>query len=473
MFRTLALTLTIAASPVALAASSWHGQIIYQVMPDRFANGDLSNDFDTDRADLRAWHGGDLKGLTDRLGYIKSLGATAVWLTPVYTQVRATQGGARGYHGYWPQDFRNVDPHFGTLNDFKAFTAAARSSGLKVMLDQVVNHTGPGAPLTYEKPQWFHNPATCLNLGNKDVNCPIYDLPDLAQERPDVRAFLFENADFWRSLGVDAFRYDAIKHVPSDFLRDLLKHDAQQGTFTIGEYYGADAGIIADYQKLGFHSLFDFALQEAMQGSIMGGGGLSTVRATLERAREVPDPDSVALFLDNHDVPRFANGTLFEDVGRARTTYGLRALLTLRGIPVIWQGTEIAMRGGHDPDNRRDMRFPESWTAEERASFNAAKAAIQVRKDSKALSLGDQKLVTVPDAFADDLLLFTREHGGERVLVAWHGGRARRTYSVRNDLVPSMSIVRDLYAQDAKASFRGGFLHVSLPPQTAAVFRLP
>ena len=379
-----------------LASASWTNDIIYQVMPDRFYDGDPSNNQDVDRNDPRAWHGGDLKGLRQKLGYIRDLGATALWLTPVYEQVPGRHFGATGYHGYWPQDFRNVDPRFGTMDDFRALVKSATDMGLKVMIDQVVNHYGYNAAAVKQKPDWFHDPVTCASLGNKDENCPIFGLPDLAVEKPAVRSFLFENASFWRSTGVTGYRYDAIKHVPQSFLKELLARDARAGTFTLGEYYDADPDTIAQYQALGFDSLFNFALQAAMKRSVMAGSGLSDVRAVLERQGELRSPNKVALFLDNHDVPRFASGSPFEDIGRERTMYGIRALMTLQGIPVLWQGTEIAMRGGNDPDNRRDMRFPESWTPDERAVYEVTKRAIGTRRNSAALSGGQLTLVNSP-----------------------------------------------------------------------------
>ncbi|WP_424952058.1 alpha-amylase family glycosyl hydrolase [Deinococcus sp.] len=107
--------------------------------PDRFADGDPANDAGVDRQNPGAWHGGDLKGLSGRLDYVKALGATALWMTPVYRQVGPVNGTA-GDHGYWPADFRSIDPHFGRLSDFTALNAKAHTLGLKVMLDQVINH---------------------------------------------------------------------------------------------------------------------------------------------------------------------------------------------------------------------------------------------------------------------------------------------------------------------------------------------
>ncbi|AWN24556.1 glycosyl hydrolase [Deinococcus irradiatisoli] len=478
--RTLALlTAALLSSISAAAAPSFAGQVIYQIMPDRFFNGDKGNDGASDPSNPRAWHGGDLAGLTEQLGYLKTLGVSAVWLTPIYQQQPTRYAETDGYHGYWPADFRKVDSHFGTQAQWEAFVKAAHAGGLKVVLDQVVNHFGYTAPAVQQRPGWFHTQADCDAASNKDVVCALAGLPDLKQEDPEVRDFLFQNADYWRTQGVDGFRYDAIKNVPEDFMKTLLARDRQAGTWTLGEYYGADAGTIGDYQQAGFDSLFDFQLQDAMKAAVMGGGGLGRVRSALQELAKVPRPDEVALFLDNHDLPRFAQGTLFEDVGQARTAYGLRALMTLRGVPVIWQGTEIAMRGGADPDNRRDMRFPAQWTPAEKTVFDTASNAVAVRRASPALSLGDQTLLDVPEKFADDLLLLIRRDAasGQRVLVAWHNGSARTSYSLRSTL-PAQALTRSLFLDpgetqsSAKLSISGGYLHLSLPPKTAMAFVL-
>lgn len=477
MHKILLSTLLLTSAAQAQSVPSFEGQIIYQVMPDRFFDGDKTNNAGMDQGDLRAWHGGDLAGLTQKLPYIQNLGATALWLTPIYQQQTANSFDTAAYHGYWPADFRQVDPHFGTLATFDTFMRAAKGAGMKVVLDQVINHYGYEAPAVKANPTWFNGKAQCDASQNKDVDCPLAGLPDLRQSVPAVRQQLFENADFWRSRGVDGFRYDAIKHVERPFLLELLKKDRAAGTWTLGEWYDADSGTVADWQKQGFDSLFLFSLQAAMRGSVMGSSSLVNVREVLSRSGELAQPGEVALFLDNHDVPRFAQGSLFEDEGQARTKYGLRALLTLRGVPVIYQGTEIAMRGGADPDNRRDMRFESQWTPAEKAVYDVARDAIAVRRASAALSRGVQKLLPVPDRQADDLLLFTREANGQRVLVAWHGGQQRHTYSLKLSTLglnaDAQEPVKTLFAgQNAFTSVKGGYLHVSLPPKDAAVFVL-
>lgn len=216
-------------------------------------------------------------------------------------------------------------------------------------------------------------------------------------------------------------------------------------------------------------SLFDFPLKEALTQSIMKGKGFNTVRAVLQQDSEYPNAGELAVFLDNHDVQRFASGSLFEAEGVKRTQYGLRALMTLRGFPVVYQGTEIAMRGGNDPDNRQDMRF-DGWTPAEQQTFEVAQKAIEVRQAHGALKSGTLELLSVPVAHEEDLLVFLRRTDTETVLVAWHNGKERQTYSLKMDLLAPLTL--DLFGQDAKLSGSGGYLHLTLPPRSAAAFPL-
>jgi glycosidase len=461
---------TAAVSNSSSGSASWQGQIIYQVMPDRFFDGDPSNNVGVNRGNLRAWHGGDLAGLTQKLEYIQKLGATAVWLTPIYQQTSQNFFDTAGYHGYWPYDFKAVDPHFGTLEGFKTLLETAHQKGIKVMLDQVVNHYGYGTPQEQAKPKWFHAPSSCAQLGNPEVFCPLSGLPDLAQENLEVRDFLFENNAFWTRLGVDAFRYDAVKHVPLEFMRDLTAQNKVDGVYTLGENFTQDPDAIAPFQKAGLRSMFDFPMQDALSKAVMGGGSLEGVRNVLKKDKVYGDPLELAIFLDNHDLPRFANKTVLIPAAQVpeRLAFGLRALLTLRGIPVIYQGTEIGMKGGADPDNRQDMRFEEIWTPAEKTLFGVTQKAIAVRQSNVALTRGDLKLIDVPSDFADQLLLFGRSSGNQNVLVAWNTSKARITYSIRSSLVLQES--SDLFGQNAKMTTKGGFLHLSLPPKSATVF---
>ncbi len=225
--------------------------VIYLIMPDRFADGDPANNQPAgaaagtyDRAIAKTYHGGDLKGIQQHLPYLKELGVTTLWLTPLYDNDDSTSD----YHGYGAVDEYAVEDHFGTMEDFRQLVAAAHQLGLKVLLDMVPNHVGPKHPWATSQPApgWLH--GTLENHLNTDYDYPpITDphavpanyrsalegwfanvLPDLAQENPLVAEYLLQNALWWtESGGIDGFRIDTFPYVPRSFwayyLQGMLK----------------------------------------------------------------------------------------------------------------------------------------------------------------------------------------------------------------------------------------------------------
>lgn len=331
--------------------------IIYLIMTDRFFDGDTSNDYDVNRGDPRAYHGGDLQGVIDKLDYIQSLGVTAIWLTPVM------QNQDRGYHGYWITDFEKVDRHLGTLQTLRSLVRQAHQRGIKVLLDVVVNHTGPASPWATDpaKADWFHHggPISDWNDQQDVENGQLFDLPDLAQENPAVADYLIGVDETWiRSTGVDGFRLDTVRHVPKAFWQRFARsmHQTKPGFFLMGEAWNDDPGYIAEYQKAGLDSLVDFPRQKAIQNVFGSGNGPSSLHdLQAEEDKVFPSSALVATFVDNHDMPRFVTAAGAD--GEAKLRAALAYLLTAQGIPIVYYGTEAAMEGGADPDNRRDMTF--------------------------------------------------------------------------------------------------------------------
>ncbi|MGE5590073.1 MAG: alpha-amylase family glycosyl hydrolase [Bacillota bacterium] len=331
--------------------------IIYLIMTDRFLNGDTSNDFDVNRDDPQAYHGGDLQGVMNRLDYLQSLGVTAIWLTPV------VQNQDRGYHGYWATDFETVDRHLGSLETLRALVQQAHQRGIKVLLDVVVNHTGPAHPWVGDPAHqdWFHQggPIADWNDQASIENGWLYDLPDLAQENPAVSDYLLRVSRDWiTKTGVDGFRLDTVRHVPKTFWTTYAAamHTAKPGFFLMGEAWNSDPSYIADYQKAGLDALVDFPRQQAIQNVFVAGNDPSTLHdLQAEEDRVFADSSLVATFVDNHDMTRFV--TAAGDDGEARLRAALAYLLTAKGIPILYYGTEVALPGGNDPDNRRDMAF--------------------------------------------------------------------------------------------------------------------
>jgi glycosidase len=386
--------------------------VIYLIMPDRFANGDPTNDDPAisrglfDRGNPHFYHGGDLQGIIDHLPYLKSLGVTAIWITPVYdntnkpNQRQAVNGRAiADYHGYGTTDYYAVEEHFGTLELLRKLVDDAHRLGLKVIQDQVANHVGPDHPWVTDppKPTWFHgtaahhinetwqiwtlpDPHASEQLKRNVLDGWFADvLPDMNQEDPDVAQYEIQNALWWMGVaGFDGIRQDTLPYVPRTFWHNwsaALKHE-YPNVRSVGEVFDSKPAVPSSFQgspdtksplDTGVDSVFDFPSFFNIRDVFAKGAAIDAESKTLAEDRLYANPGALVTFLGNHDVARFMSepGATLDKLKLAFTF-----LLTARGIPCIYYGDEIAMRGGKDPDNRRD--FPGGWTEDKRNAFEAA-----------------------------------------------------------------------------------------------------
>lgn len=462
---------------------SWQQQIVYQIMPDRYIRANSKQGADIDLENPSAWHSGDLAGVQQGLPQLKTLGFTALWLTPLY--LNTSLPAQAGYHGYWPQDFRQIDPHFGNWSSWDALRQQSQTLGIRLILDQVINHFGYQANAVLEHPEWFHSAQDCA-LANPSLalsRCALFGLPDLNQNNPEVANMLLANNQFWREKGVNTFRYDAVRHVEPAFLQKLLADNQKHQTFSLAEVLSYRPEDIASYQKMGFDSLFDFPLQDAIASAIMGvqsqigrPSNLQAVRQVLAEDHLYPKPNNLAIFLDNHDLPRLVsrNPLIPRAQQLKRMQYAIRALMSLRGVPVLYYGTEIGLAGGADPDNRRDMPSIEQRTPQEAQLMQVTQQAIAVRKQYPALQNGTLKLLDLPENVQEQVLIYERSNPEQQLLVVWHQQSSRHTYSFRLDLATQpQKVLRDVYGQDCKLSFKNEFFHISVPEYTVCIFKLP
>ncbi|TSA86433.1 alpha-amylase [Deinococcus detaillensis] len=418
------LSLTLAACnpvpPPPSGAQQWQDEVIYFALTDRFSNGDTSNDNGpnrnagdvADKTNPLGWHGGDFKGLTAKInsGYFKALGVTTLWVSPVVLQVPAipvNDGPNKGklfagYHGYWAEDFKAVDPHFGSLADFKTLISAAHASGLKVIQDIVVNHAGYGAALTTQHPEWFHTDAECKVAVNTRTDCPLAGLPDFKQDIPAVTTFLNDFVKYWRSnTAIDGFRIDTMQHVPDSYWQQFFAAggagDASK-IWSVGEVFNGEPSFLANYMKLGSPSVFDFPLYYAVTEQLSSAGGnLAVIGDVFAKDGAYPDASRLTTFVDNHDVTRFITQVINKggsaDEAQQRLNLALSLIYTVRGTPSIYQGTENAAPGKGDPynyplgeGNREDMVFSGTPVLQSRLA-----ALAKARKDYPALRRGAQQ----------------------------------------------------------------------------------
>lgn len=379
--------------------------LIYFVMPDRYKDGDeKNNDNGGFNTSLTAfYHGGDLKGLTgtcesgdDGLARIKSLGFTAVWLTPLVIQQEAIGAGS-GYHGYWGVDFLNVDPHLGTNADMLEFSKCAKKLGLKIILDVVTNHTGdvikylgnlPYIPAEFKNlknPAWlndlnnYHNVGDvgkCWGNGNCTKLGDFYGLDDLATEKPVVYKGWADVYGRWISkYGISAFRVDTARHVDDNFFKNwspLIKTTAKKSgikDFTIfGEVFDYSTLNLMTYVRQNkIETVLDFPFQAKATEYASGYSNAPTLSALFENddyyISAQSSPSNLVTFLGNHDVGRvgyiIANKRIQPiDQLLPRTNLANALMYFSRGIPVVYYGDEVGMTGsnsGKDQFARQDM----------------------------------------------------------------------------------------------------------------------
>jgi len=441
--------------------------VIYLIMPDRFADGDPANNAPADapaaandRKNPRAWHGGDLRGIINHLPYFRELGVTALWLTPWYDNWNGLNTCAKPwcpstyYHGYHAIDYYAVEDRFGTMVTLRELVEKAHRLGIKVIQDQVANHVGSRHPWVQDPPldDWFHgslqhhsqnkfqNSALLSPHGNTaEVRNTIDgwfsdDLPDMNQDQPEVARYEIQNSLWWIGMtGIDGIRQDTVQYMPRSFIRDFSQalHDQFPKLWLVGEVFERDAAQTAFF--IGGHkgwdgvdtkldSDFDFSLWNTSLQVFTNKVAVRALRNQLKYDALYPYPEKVTTLVNNHDTARFMSleGATLEGA-MMHTAF----TLSVRGIPQLYYGEEIAMEGKEDPDNRRD--FPGGFPGDARDAFEAngrtpdeermyewTRAWLRMRAEHSAVRRG--RLIDL--WYDDDSYSFARQDAKETVTVA-------------------------------------------------------
>jgi len=377
---------------------------IYMLMPDRFSNGDPKNDVvkgtrvnHVARDSMYARHGGDLKGIENHFAYLKQLGITAIWPTPLVENDMPKAS----YHGYAVTDCYKIDPRYGTNAEYVQFVKAAHGQGLKVVQDIVLNHWGSYNHLFRDQPaaDWFHAfPAfTRSNYNAYALNDPhgaaidreLYNdgwfdttMPDVNQSNPLVATYLIQNFLWWvESTGLDGYRIDTYPYSEPKFLMAWGKAIADEypKLAIFGEAWEGTAAEQAFFAQnilppvAGFKSnlpgVLDFQVTFAIGDALKGDNGdLSKIYQALQSDWLYTDATRNVTFLDNHDMSRFYS-IIGEDF--AKYKMGLAWLLTLRGTPQLYYGTEVLMKNFSNPDGKVREDFPGGWAGDKTDYFTA------------------------------------------------------------------------------------------------------
>ncbi|SHJ83347.1 alpha-amylase [Anaerobranca californiensis DSM 14826] len=435
-------------------------EIFYFIMVDRFCQGDKDKSFDDlDKNHPRKFHGGDIKGIIKKIDYIKDLGVTALWITPIF------KNDPNGYHGYWACDFYSVDPHFGTLEDFKELVQKAHGEGLKVILDIVVNHTGKTHPFLKEKSHWYHPLEPIKNWDDqKEVEEKCLGLlPDLNQDLPEVSSYLIDMCKWWvTETGLDGFRIDTVKHVPRKFWRKFCQElkGVKEDIILLGEVWHPDPCYLAPYQRDGINSLVDFPLYYAITKVFAKDEPMDKISSILVQDQLYQNPYILGTFIDNHDVPRFLSSV--KDRGKERLKLALDFLFAVRGVPIIYYGTETGMDGGDDPHNRKDMDFAGDLKLRE-----YVKDLISLRKKYLSLSRGSLRVLKV----TDDGIVLIREREDEQIVVFINNSIHSQTFVLR---LPDELQRKSWEIVWGKGSYQYSYeiACCTIPPKSSAFFKL-
>lgn len=407
-------------------ADSWKragfssNDVVYLLMPDRFANGNPAND-NVDSQPEKAnrsidygRHGGDIKGIKDHLDYIKELGATTIWTTPV----QENNFNKYTYHGYAISDFYKIDPRFGSNDEYVDFVNASHQKGLKIIMDMVSNHAGIWAWWMNDLPfeDWIHQwPAyTQTNhkaITTKDTHVAAIDkkrmtdgwfdtsMPDMNQQNEYFLTYFIQNSIWWvEYANLDGIRMDTYPYNDRDAMAKWAKAimDEYPRFNIVGETWLSTPQDIAFWQKDAVNplkynsylpSVMDFTTERAMEtcfnehGKAWEDKGMNRLYNSIANDYVYPNTNNLLIFAENHDTQRFnhlINGSL------AKFKMAMSFLMTTRGIPQIYYGSEIGMRGEKDKgdgDIRRD--FPGGWAGD---SINAFTASGRTREQNEYFS---------------------------------------------------------------------------------------
>jgi len=450
--------------------------LMYMIMPDRFANGDPSNDsFDDmlqtgiDRSKMYFRHGGDFQGVIDHLDYLSDLGVSALWMTP------ATENDQpyASYHGYAITDLYKMDRRFGTNDQYVALSVQCQSKGIKLVQDLVFNHVGNMHWFIQDIPSrdWIHQFETFTrsNHSSPTLGDPYasaydkermlngwfdYSMPDLNQKNPHVAEYLIQNAIWWvEYAGVDGYRLDTYQYPDQDFMREMGRRLLKEypGFYYFGETNVPQRALQSSFVKGGPTSpsntvmpgvcdfQLNFALKDALSNEPYWNRGIYQIYYTLADDGLYTNPENNVIFLDNHDMDRIYAVLDYDPV---KLKSALSLILTLRGIPCIYYGTEFGFKYRSDPDGKVRQDVPGGWIDDERSIFEASgrteeeedifthlKTLATYRKSSPALRNGHTTQYAPHDR--GEIYTFFRTTKTQTVMVVYNASSTDKEISLK------------------------------------------
>ena len=446
-----------------------NADVLYMLMPDRFADGNVKNNVVKGMLDQRCVrtepslrHGGDLEGIRQHLDYFNELGVTTLWFTPVLENDMPSGGGHSSYHGYATTDYYKVDPRFGTNEDYRRLVDEAHQKDLKVVMDMIFNHCGSSHPWQINPPasDWFNQPNYGLQTSFKLTPCVdpyaseidkreteegwfVSSMPDLNQNNPHVATYLIQNSIWWvETVGINGIRMDTYPYAYAVPMARWMKqlNEEYPNFNTVGETWVTQPAYTAAWQKdsrlvkqnSNLKTVMDFAFYEAMDSckhetTDDWWRGFNRVYNTFVYDYLYTDVNHVMAFIENHDTDRFLGEG--KDVNRLKQ--GLALLLTIKRIPQLYYGTEVLMNGvkkvtdgnvrkdfmGGFPGDERNCFTADGRTAAENEMFGWLSRLLHWRKGNDVIVNGTQTQFCPHNG----VYVIARRHEGKTVMLMLNG----------------------------------------------------
>lgn len=451
-------------------------ETIYFIVVDRFSDGDPENSegpnpelYDPTQQEWGKYWGGDLQGIIDKLDYLKNLGVTAIWLTPLFEQVEALFIDSAAIHGYWTKDFKRINPRFihkddnPSLNEtqeakdtiFDKLIAELHQRNMKFILDIVCNHSNPDfsgkkgelyddgvkiADFNDDKNNWYHHYGLVTNWEDdwQVQNCELSGLATFNENNTEYRNYIKSAIKQWLDRGVDALRIDTVKHMPiwfwQEFNADIQSH--RPDVFIFGEWIYSHplSELSVEFVNNSGMSILDFGLALAIRQALglNDPEGFHLIQNIFAEDYRYNSATELITFIDNHDMHRFQ--TLNPDPEILRLAVIL--IMTSRGIPCIYYGTEQYLYndtnadqdpfGNNDPYNRPIM---EKWDTDTQL-YRDIRLLSGVRRLNPSVSMGSQweKYIT------SDVYCYVRRYRDSLLFVAMNRGEAVKLEAVETEL---------------------------------------
>lgn len=402
ILASLFLFVTLPVSAEEKEERKWQDETIYYLMVDRFNNNDFSNDFDVDANDPNRYHGGDFQGIIDRLDYIKEMGFTVVELSPIFDNEDD------GYHGYWVKDPYNTEEHFGTLDKFKELVKEAHNRDMKLIIDFVT--------------------------------------PESLEENTDI----IDAAVWWiQETDIDGYRLDQADQHPVEFWREFTTavKQVKEDLYLLGDIKSNDSKIIKKYAEAGFDGFADYPLNEALKASFeQPDQSFLPLFTSLEKNE---NDYLTGIFMDNQHTVRFTRYPISQNLHPGpRWKLALTYLYTTPGIPIVYYGSEIALDGGEEPDNQRQMDFR---TDKELVEYITSIG--KLRGQLPSLTRGTFDVLHEEDGFA----IYKRQYEDETTVIALNNSTESKSVSLSSSHLEQNKELRGLLAGDLVRSENGAY----------------